>query len=136
MILCLALPLPLSVTSPDSFSSALVIAPSPQADATCEAASDTRTSIVFTKVAITLGPFTFPLPQRETSKTKTGTLPGYIDWLYLDENIRITRGSKGSLFVHKRDKMGADMGVLPTEASSEAQQATLLADTTEAVAEE
>ncbi|MEW5309719.1 MAG: hypothetical protein WDW38_001582 [Sanguina aurantia] len=88
-----------------------------QADATCEAASDTRTNIVFTSVTISLGPFTFPLP-RET-RTKSGTLPGYVDWLYLDENIRITRGSKGSLFVHRRDKMGPEMGVFPSEVQPE-----------------
>jgi hypothetical protein len=28
---------------------------------------------------------------------------GYVDWLYLDEGLRITRGSKGSLFVHVKD---------------------------------
>lgn len=27
---------------------------------------------------------------------------GYVDWLYLDENLRITRGNKGSTFVHVR----------------------------------
>jgi hypothetical protein len=28
---------------------------------------------------------------------------GYVDWLYLDEGLRVTRGSKGSLFVHAKD---------------------------------
>jgi hypothetical protein len=28
---------------------------------------------------------------------------GYVDWLYLDDSLRVTRGSKGSLFVHVRD---------------------------------
>jgi hypothetical protein len=28
---------------------------------------------------------------------------GYVDWLYLDDTIRITRGNKGSLFFHIRD---------------------------------
>lgn len=28
---------------------------------------------------------------------------GYVDWLYLDKDLRVTRGSKGSLFVHLRD---------------------------------
>ena len=27
---------------------------------------------------------------------------GYIDWLYLGRDIRVTKGSKGSLFVHTR----------------------------------
>lgn len=29
---------------------------------------------------------------------------GYIDWLYLDEGLRVTRGNKGSLFVHTREE--------------------------------
>ena len=28
--------------------------------------------------------------------------PGYTDWLYLDEELRISRGNKGSLFIHTR----------------------------------
>ena len=28
---------------------------------------------------------------------------GFVDWLYLDADVRVTRGSKGSLFVHTRD---------------------------------
>lgn len=28
--------------------------------------------------------------------------PGFIDWLYLSKDVRITQGSKGSLFVHTR----------------------------------
>ena len=27
---------------------------------------------------------------------------GYVDWLYLDDNLRVTRGNKGSTFVHVR----------------------------------
>ena len=36
-----------------------------------------------------------PLPVR-------GSGEGYVDWLYLDDDLRITRGSAGSLFVHVR----------------------------------
>ncbi|BDA41845.1 probable plastid-lipid-associated protein 12, chloroplasti [Coccomyxa sp. Obi] len=28
--------------------------------------------------------------------------PGYIEWLYLDEELRITKGNKGSYFIHTR----------------------------------
>ena len=38
-----------------------------------------------------------PLPIKQTE-------PGFVDWLYLDGNLRITRGNKGSLFVHTREK--------------------------------
>ena len=31
--------------------------------------------------------------------------PGYVDWLYLDDNLRITQGSRGSLFVHTREEL-------------------------------
>jgi hypothetical protein len=30
--------------------------------------------------------------------------PGYVDWLYLDETVRITRGSKGSVFIHLKQQ--------------------------------
>ena len=36
-----------------------------------------------------------PLPLKNTE-------PGYIDWLYLDEGLRVTRGNKGSYFIHTR----------------------------------
>ena len=38
-----------------------------------------------------------PLPIKQTET-------GFVDWLYLDGNLRITRGNKGSLFVHTREK--------------------------------
>lgn len=31
--------------------------------------------------------------------------PGFVDWLYLDDDMRITRGSKGSLFIHMRESL-------------------------------
>lgn len=31
--------------------------------------------------------------------------PGFVDWLYLDDDMRITRGSKGSLFIHMREAL-------------------------------
>ncbi len=34
---------------------------------------------------------------------RKGDTPGFIDWLYLDEDLRISRGSKGSLFIHRRE---------------------------------
>ena len=33
----------------------------------------------------------------------SGPATGYVDWLYLDEELRVTRGSKGSLFIHKKE---------------------------------
>ena len=55
-----------------------------------------RTRVDINEVFIELGPFRFDLPVRGEN--------GFIDWLYLDEDIRITRGSKGSIFVHRRDQ--------------------------------
>ncbi len=37
-----------------------------------------------------------PLPIKQTE-------PGYVDWLYLDSRLRVTRGNKGSVFVHTRE---------------------------------
>jgi len=34
---------------------------------------------------------------------KPGEGVGFVEWLYLDQNLRVTRGNKGSLFVHTRE---------------------------------
>ena len=47
---------------------------------------------------LSVGGLRLPLPVPSGSSN-----PGFIDWLYLDEDLRITRGSKGSLFVHIRE---------------------------------
>mgnify|MGYP001807607462 CR=1 FL=1 len=66
-----------------------------RAQATCEAISDTRTDVNINGAGVRLvGPLKVPLGIKGT---------GYVDWLYLDETLRVTRGSKGSLFVHVRD---------------------------------
>ena len=67
-----------------------------RAMATCTTASDTRTNVDITNVfAQTFGQ-QIPLGV----KTDDG---GYVDWEYVDERIRISYGSKGSLFVHERE---------------------------------
>ena len=40
-----------------------------------------------------------PLPRGNGSSNRE---PAYVDWLYLDDDLRVTQGSKGSLFVHTR----------------------------------
>jgi hypothetical protein len=40
-------------------------------------------------------------PCRIPLSLRNGT-DGYIDWLYLDEGLRVTRGNKGSYFIHTR----------------------------------
>eukprot|EP00878_Enallax_costatus_P017340 GHUV01018212.1.p1 GENE.GHUV01018212.1~~GHUV01018212.1.p1 ORF type:complete len:155 (+),score=17.35 GHUV01018212.1:133-597(+) len=65
-----------------------------RAQATCEALSDVRTDVNIGGAGLYTGPVRVPLGVKGT---------GYVDWLYLDESLRITRGSKGSLFVHIRD---------------------------------
>lgn len=66
------------------------------AEASAEAASGTRTRVVISDVLLELGPFKIDL------KINTDA-DGYVDWLYLDDTIRITRGNKGSTFLHVRD---------------------------------
>jgi hypothetical protein len=66
-----------------------------RAQATCEAISDTRTDVNINGAGFRVaGPLKVPLGIKGT---------GYVDWLYLDDSLRVTRGSKGSLFVHVRD---------------------------------
>ena len=40
-----------------------------------------------------------PLPKGNSSSSSQ---PAYVDWLYLDDDLRITRGSKGSMFIHTK----------------------------------
>lgn len=61
-------------------------------------ASATRTSVDITAVEVRfLGLTVATLPRRG------GAAPGFVDWLFLDESVRVTRGNKGSLFVHVRE---------------------------------
>ncbi|KAG2500058.1 hypothetical protein HYH03_002335 [Edaphochlamys debaryana] len=69
-----------------------------RAPAETSPASDTRTNVSITGAGLFLGPVRLPLP----AGPPKGTGPGYIDWLYLDEEMRISRGNKGSLFIHRR----------------------------------
>ena len=43
------------------------------------------------------------LPCRIPLPFGNNATPGYVEWLYLDEDLRITRGSKGSYFIHTRE---------------------------------
>ena len=61
-----------------------------------EPESDARTGVDINEVVIEIGPLKLPLPVKQDAR-------GYIDWLYLDENMRVTKGNKGSVFVHVRD---------------------------------
>lgn len=66
------------------------------AEASAEPASATRTRVVISRVLFKFGFLTFTLPIETDAD-------GYVDWLYLDNTIRITKGNKGSVFVHVRD---------------------------------
>jgi hypothetical protein len=91
--------------------------------AACGPASGSRTAIDISRVELRLlgGLVRIPLSNRQ-AKPKAGpakkgsaradvkglkaarpTGEGFIDWLFLSPNLRVTRGSKGSLFVHVRD---------------------------------
>lgn len=73
----------------------LLAAAQVRAQATCAAISDTRTDVTINGAGLRVaGPLKVPLGVKGT---------GFVDWLYLDDGLRVTRGSKGSLFVHVRD---------------------------------
>lgn len=80
------------------------------ARARCEPASDTRTDVYIADAGLALGSeqqLFVPLPSPVTKVNKQaqaeGAATGWVDWLYLDEDLRITRGNKGSLFIHRRE---------------------------------
>ena len=68
-----------------------------RAIAESEAQSGTRSAVVINDVIVEIGPLKLPLPITKDAR-------GYIDWLYLDEGLRITQGNKGSVFIHVRDE--------------------------------
>ena len=49
------------------------------------------------QVLLEVGPLAVPLPIRADG-------PGFVEWLYLDAGMRITRGNKGSTFIHVREQ--------------------------------
>lgn len=65
-----------------------------RAQAACEALGDDRTGVTISGARLGAGPLGLPLGIKGD---------GYVDWLYLDEGLRVTRGNKGSVFVHVRD---------------------------------
>lgn len=67
------------------------------AEAACSPDGPKRTNVTISKVLFQLGPFKFTLPV-ETDRI------GYVDWLYVDDTLRITKGNRGSVFVHVRDR--------------------------------
>jgi len=65
-----------------------------QAEASPE--SPNRTRVVISEVILQIGPFNITLDINTDAD-------GYVDWLYLDDAMRITKGNKGSTFFHIRD---------------------------------
>jgi hypothetical protein len=66
-----------------------------RAQAACAPDGDARTDVAISGAFLQLGGgLRVPLPVKGT---------GYVEWLYLSESVRVTRGSKGSLFVHVRE---------------------------------
>ncbi|KAK9909156.1 hypothetical protein WJX75_007953 [Coccomyxa subellipsoidea] len=70
-----------------------------RAGAACEAdaaaSARDRTTVTINYARVELFNIRIPLPFNNVA-------PGYIEWLYLDEDLRITRGNKGSYFIHTR----------------------------------
>ncbi|KAL3132602.1 hypothetical protein ABBQ32_009130 [Trebouxia sp. C0010 RCD-2024] len=71
-----------------------------KAGGSCAAEGPTRTVVSLNDIRAEIGPLRIPLPRGNRS---TDQKPAYVDWLYLDDDLRITRGSKGSLFIHTKD---------------------------------
>lgn len=60
--------------------------------------SDTRTEVIRDDVAFEIPGRRFPL---EISSDREEI--NYVEWLYLDDDLRITTGSRGSYFIHVRE---------------------------------
>eukprot|EP00892_Ulva_mutabilis_P007085 jgi/Ulvmu1/4749/UM020_0033.1 len=64
--------------------------------ATCEAASGTRTSVSIDRIVLEVLGQQFNLEVKRDSA-------GFVDWLYVDERVRVSTGNRGSTFVHRRE---------------------------------
>jgi hypothetical protein len=67
-----------------------------RAKATCSAVGDARTDVRISGATLGGGGGGLKLPLPVSGS-------GFVDWLYLSDRLRVTRGSKGSLFVHLRE---------------------------------
>ncbi|GAQ90499.1 fibrillin family protein [Klebsormidium nitens] len=65
-----------------------------RANADTETTSPVRTNVFIRKAAVEVGPVKIPLNLNGR---------GFVEQLYLDDKLRISRGSKGSTFIHVRD---------------------------------
>lgn len=62
----------------------------------CTTDSDTNTGVKFDKVVLESLGREFQGPDRRDST-------GFVQWIYVDERIRVSKGSRGSLFIHTRE---------------------------------
>ncbi|EFN58006.1 hypothetical protein CHLNCDRAFT_142183 [Chlorella variabilis] len=58
---------------------------------------NTRTFVDIDEVVLELGPLKLPLPVKADGR-------GFVEWLHLEEDFRISRGNKGSVFIHTRER--------------------------------
>jgi hypothetical protein len=73
------------------------------ATAPTQAVSDSRTEVRISTVDVSVGGTRV---WRKTLEPKPGRGAGWVEQLYLDDELRISRGNKGSLFVHSREFEG------------------------------
>ena len=69
-----------------------------RAVARCEAASGDQTDVRISRVFADVAGREVDI-QKERDRDEVG----FVRWLYVDERVRVTVGSKGSLFVHLRE---------------------------------
>lgn len=64
--------------------------------ASCEAASEVRTSVCIDRIVLEALGQQFNLEVKRDGS-------GYVDWVYVDDRIRVTTGNRGSTFIHERE---------------------------------
>lgn len=68
-----------------------------RAVAECAPEGPARTGVEINQVIFQAGPLQLPIPVKRDER-------GWVEWLYLDEDFRVTRGNRGSLFIHRRER--------------------------------
>ena len=78
-----------------------------EARARSEAVGETRTNVWIDEVDVRAGGWTL---KTFTLAPRPGAGQGWVEQLFLDDRVRISRGNKGSVFVHVRDDVEAKKG--------------------------
>eukprot|EP01025_Chloroclados_australasicus_P031801 TRINITY_DN3218_c0_g1_i5.p3 TRINITY_DN3218_c0_g1~~TRINITY_DN3218_c0_g1_i5.p3 ORF type:complete len:164 (-),score=5.87 TRINITY_DN3218_c0_g1_i5:210-701(-) len=73
-------------------------------DADCKYVSESRLELTLNFIQFEVFGIEIPFKRRQEGQEPSESGIGFLDILYLDNDIRVSRGNRGSLFVHVREE--------------------------------